>query len=493
MTTISIANRNDGSLGNGFEDRGKWWFPDSPEEILSGVVSFSVEGGGGSLKLTGGFLDPETHYYRQIENVVMFGDTIDHGRVTIIDASYGGPKTRGGNKREDILEEAWMFSSMLIGDHLRDPNQILFQQVIMATQALPEWAASQPNVDSVGDQKPEMMKIEVNIPDSLTAEVNSNKIGMRWADSWSYGRTRATVTVTPKFTFDSITGSTLEDIWESFVTPLLFLTSFATGEPDRLAEIEVVRFVQPASGREAEIFGEKKPERYRVVSTQWAGVMPDGNHRWWEVQLPFKNFEDHFPSIVPAWFKLYRQARATLLEFFAITLYPNMFLEDSFARSVRSLEMWHRSMFNGSIMEEAEYHGLLAKLKDVCTRTEWDLVSMRMKYGNEFTQKMRIDKLIEDAGRHATDLIAHYRTITGRAFSRAVVNMRNQMTHGPGPDESPVMSNREMYWASRMLQFIFHCNLLQQLGFEDQEIDRLIQSSSIYRTLHNNMDAWFSN
>jgi hypothetical protein len=194
--------------------------------------------------------------------------------------------------------------------------------------------------------------------------------------------------MTPKIVVRCQQPQTHEALWEEFVSPLIFLLTLATGTPQRVRRLVLREWSSdPFGGRTAV-----------ALPSRWTDMQPMKAHpRFWEYPLHFLDVEPRFEDVLRRWFALYGDTRQALLEFFTAPLTPGMYAEESFARTVRALEMWHRRRFGGEILPKEHFQDLRSRVEANLTGAELDLVRMRLNFGNEWTLKQRLDALMDAA------------------------------------------------------------------------------------------------
>jgi hypothetical protein len=91
-----------------------------------------------------------------------------------------------------------------------------------------------------------------------------------------------------------------------------------------------------------------------------------------------------------------------------------------------------------------------------------------------------LDELIDAAGEPVASEISSY-----TKFTRRVINMRNQFTHGDGD-----LSHLHMFWATRILDVVFYSVLLRELGVADDDVGRFVRESRVWRQITSMDNVW---
>jgi len=276
-------------------------------------------------------------------------------------------------------------------------------------------------------------------------------------------------TIAPAIELSLATPLNLDRLWDDFVAPTLFFVTFCTGEPNAIREITVIPKLTDTT---------EYTRPVTVIISKWRQVRTGASDSRPSTHLlPFSVVEDRFQEICAAWYRIEAEQKIPLLEFFAVFLDERMFLDEAFLRIVRALESWHRNRFGGTMLAPDEFDQMLRQIKQVLSTAEWDLVKMRLAYGNELTLKRRLEDLIKKAGEPIEQIMqGGY-----EHFGRRVVETRNYLAHG-GLKKVAVYSDEEMIWARKTLQLIFLISVLDALGLSE-EAPELIRRTHLFRTL----------
>jgi hypothetical protein len=309
-------------------------------------------------------------------------------------------------------------------------------------------------------------------PDNLIANLSDRRLSLTWHTSSSFSINTAEVSMVPGLDFEFAESMPVHRIWSECVTPVMFLTTFATGIPDGISRIWV--------GEDA---SDTRPGAELRFARWWAGTSPE-SLRWWDFLVPFQEVEKDFESLLVRWFEIAEDARSALLEYFSVPLTSGMYLEDSFNRTVRSLELLHRGLIGGQLLPDDDYQTLLLAVKGALPKRDWDIASMRLRYGNEPTQKQRLDALVERSGDPVAELIQSF-----HKFTRRVVDKRNELTHGPQLGQSTI-SWEHMAWAQQCLAVVFQSVMLKELGFDEEQSATMIRDSGGWKQISWPGNVW---
>ena len=446
--------------------KGRWWLPSDPTTKVGGTLEFA-SGEGGQLELQGGLMTAGIHPLVQ----VIFG-IADGEQVTVCDGLVTSQNTRGFPPTAQIDRESWSFSTVFVGIHAEEGRATQFDDFDLETTRLSGWV-NQPRPSATPG--PDKVTIESEIPIPRHADID--EVG-RLTFWWSYElKTSADISlvIKPAIEFRPTERMTVDKAWRSFITPMLFFITFASGSADRIVSIRASR--NRVEGQ--------RPEVAEVLMPRWSEEMSGSDRNdVWQHLVQFAELRDCLEAVLSAWFRLVGQSSHSILDFFSVTMTPSMYAEESFLRVARSVESWHRSTIGGSYMGDEDFQRLLEKLTAVMDSRERGFVKPRLR--NERTFRQRLDELLEMCGEPVADLLSGY-----REFPKRVVNTRNSLAHEGKLGDS--FTYEELFWAQKSLEHVFRSVLLRNLGFTDEQILQQVGRTSEWRWLtdpQNRLTTW---
>jgi hypothetical protein len=436
---------------------GMWWTPSAPERRVPGTLRIDLAGQA-KLEVTGELMNVEA----LSSDGVVLGDVFDpQGGVTICGAAVTNQRRRGETTVQEVVG-----TDILVGRQFPEGGLTRFTAVTFESSRLASWTNEpQPDLNNpTGD--PLLYQVSIRVPEPLRCEIRDlGALTMNWLESSSFGIRGASVSVRPVFTVKLDGPLTLEEIWERVVTPLLFFTTFATGQGDSILSLKLQ---SSANARPDDWYDGDKAE---WLGGTWGARSGDDelDVPRWEQLVQFDDVRDRFEQVFPRWFDLFPQAQSSLLDLFAVPITRGLFVEEQFTRIVRAMEAWHRETVGGTFMEDAHFADLLGRLVAAAESSEErSFVKMRLNYANERTLKQRLDALIEAAGSPLNDLVSSY-----SRFSRRVTDTRNSLAHhgslGTAFDDAGLLC------AQKTLELIMRAVLMRRLDFDDEAVAAAVQ------------------
>jgi ApeA N-terminal domain 1 len=430
------------------EHYGQWWLPETDDVRVGGALIFTPEEG--PVLTVAGRL---AHDDEQPPAIV--GLTTSNEYVSIFSPRWQGSSSvsirKGTNPH--ILEEVpskqvWRGSTVAYGLY-PDGEQTTFDYIEVRSPAVSMWIGRpRPRVDHVAGENQDI-QITLERQDAITCSLGDANLSIHWNEQSKTGSGEAQVWYEPCIAIIPTSPLTLDKAWELYLNPILFFVTLATGTAPHLVQLAVSTAYSTNPG--------SIPRR--VLPTVWNRVKAPSRPPWsGEYLVPFEAVEASFEQVMLRWFEIEKQTRTALLEFFSVPFTPTMYEEESFARTVRACEMWHRAHFGGQYMSDDKFGQILNALTQAVAAEDRSFVNVRMQFANELTLKQRLDDMITRADTPLTAL----RDQCDR-FTRRIVNKRNELTHGSV--QSPSLDDDEMAWALYPIQAMFYSNLLRELGY----------------------------
>ena len=189
--------------------------------------------------------------------------------------------TRGFASTAHIESETWHCSTVFIGIHAEEGKDTRFDVFDMETTRLPGWVnrprpSATPSVEKV--------TIESEIP-SQHVVADLGELG-RLTFWWTYEMKTSvdiTLIIRPAVEFQPAEAMNVDQAWRSFISPMLFFITFASGAADRIAAIRVSK--NRVSGQ--------RPEVAEVLMPRWAEEIPEpARNDVWEHLVQFAELDD---------------------------------------------------------------------------------------------------------------------------------------------------------------------------------------------------------
>lgn len=185
----------------------------------------------------------------------------------------------------------------------------------------------------------------------------------------------------------------------------------------------------------------------------------------------FGDISENAEHVFNQWLNTYSIIRPSLGLYFSAVSGDHKYLDGKFLALAQGLETYHRRTSNETLKDEAGFRAMVASILCSCPKQHRRWLWGRLYHGNEINLGQRIKRIIEP-----------YRSYIGNSkqrnkFIRSVVNTRNYLTHYSEELEKDSLKGPELWSLCQKMEAVFQLHLLQQLGFEELEIQRLLSNN----------------
>ena len=185
----------------------------------------------------------------------------------------------------------------------------------------------------------------------------------------------------------------------------------------------------------------------------------------------FADIHKNAENVFNQWFSTYSIIRPSLGLYFSAVSGDYKYLDGKFLALAQALETYHRRTSDETLKDEAEFRAMIASILWNCPKQHRIWLHGRLYHGNEINLGQRIKRIIEP-----------YKSYIGNSkqrnkFIRGVVNTRNYLTHYSESLEKDALKGQELWSLCQKMEAVFQLHLLQQLGFEESDIQRLLSNN----------------
>jgi hypothetical protein len=182
----------------------------------------------------------------------------------------------------------------------------------------------------------------------------------------------------------------------------------------------------------------------------------------------FKDIRENAENVFNKWLSTYSVISPSLSLYFSAVSGEHKYLDGKFLALAQGLETYHRRTSNETLRDESEFRSMVASLLWSCPKKNRKWLRGRLYHGNEINLGQRIKRIIEP-----------YKSYIGNSkqrnkFIRDVVNTRNYLTHYSEELEKDAVAFSELLGLCQKMEAVFQLHLLQQLGFEATDIQRIL-------------------
>ena len=187
----------------------------------------------------------------------------------------------------------------------------------------------------------------------------------------------------------------------------------------------------------------------------------------WDMLFKYEDRQNRVESIINKWIDNYKQIAPALDLYFLTKAGTLPTLNMQFLALAQALEAFHLRTSDEKHMNKAECKEICKKMIEACPEEHRDWFRPKLQRANELTLQNRIEKMIEpfdclidDARR--PQLIKH------------IKNTRNYLTHYDPKLEKKAAKGRVLELLCRKMNALFRLQFLKLIGFDEQEIDDIV-------------------
>ena len=443
------------------EVSGYFWLPSFPKKRIPGVLRIS-DGGRIELEILGSFyentevldiisLNKETKVERIIGEIEKYGD------VTLDDCLFINISTSDTSMSLIYARKAFL------GIAYDDKEPILFNTFKFSVEGINEWVnlnRINPKFKENGD-----ISIEYSPPKEVSIELY-NGMKLLISSSWSLSELPITTEakITKKTYLQLISDHALST--DEFTSIAYKLTNFlcfvidntvcidhisVTSNETQLVPVLLYYRTQPYTENEPEI-------------------------EWHRMLFRYRQIKENAERIINSWLNAYDKIEPSLNLYFSVSTGDQKYVESKFLALAQGLETYHRRTSNKNRMDEDEFEKLTETLIDKCPKKHQDWLSGRLKYGNEYSLRQRLKRIVEPFKEFIGNRKDRDRLIVD------ILNTRNYLTHYSESLKEESVSGEELWFLYRKMEALFQLIFLYKvLDFTKEEVKAIIADNEQLR------------
>lgn len=464
------------TLFEDFEHKGHWWLPVHPDRKVSGTLTYK-SGEDITLELLGSLREPDDRREEKDFNPRFILGTTSEGRPCTLFQNY---EIGSGWSSTDVRSQSLVVDYLFLEEHFSTITEMQFSSAHVTYTYLEEWLGKLPFKSEFlkdGDEYTwnrkatfiEPPSFDANVP-SLHAKISEfHGHSSRGGDPFRelvWGHT-ASLVITPESKQDF-------DWYHKVQFELRNFLSVLIGSPVFLKEVRCV-----FENEEAEDEHDKKKTVYLYYKQANQAVRK--RFHYTDIIVHLKKVEDRIAEILEAWFSKQERLGQVYELFLGAEYNPSLYPHLHFLSLMQALETYHRHVSDGKYLPETEYETVRESLVSaipVGTPTPLrDALKSRIKYGNEFSLRKRLNELFAGLSDSNKELIAP----NIATFISNVVDTRNYLTHYTDELKAQALEDVDLFNANLRLNILLTVLLLKELGIEEGLITELISAHGHFR------------
>jgi hypothetical protein len=454
--------------------KGIWWFPSSPKVQFSGILNIYPDRGI-FLNLMNSFnfeefAKKETLSSEELKKDIMLGISCNGEEITL----QGCSELASSFSPIGVKCISMTASTVLIGAHLEESDDIKFKSISVNLTHLDEWADESgfeilytPDVSHSVSYK-YLNPIQISKVNNFTIFLNFEVRG-------------------PKIP----TASTMT---EAKMKQIAFLKLVSLGEKPLKEYMEIIGHIQSFLSLPV------RTQVYPLIIKAIKGFK-DPKNKEKEIDIPIQIIY-HIPDIPKKINKIIRHSMLFSLsdvkkklesligkwisnsEFFEAIydIYfftldnPRMLLQNQFLNLIQAIESYHRIIMKNHEISPKKYEVKIEKILNNIPNEYKGWLKKKLKYGNEPSLRSRLKQIIKEFSDVTERFISDK-----RKFIQKVVITRNYLSHLDPKSKKAAAKGGSLFDIIQRLKIILIICLLNHLGFSINDIEKIMKRDKWYK------------
>ncbi|MGL4503152.1 MAG: HEPN domain-containing protein [Planktothrix sp.] len=443
---------------NSFESNGYWWLPSNPDNQVPGVIKFTAEEGI-ELSLLGSLNESARSgvQHSLIVGILENGKEITLYRNILIKIQIPHP---------GFFSQQYTAEIGFIGYNFTQSSEMLFYKAVVDYSYLRDWAMI-PYVhrESILNENNQMVGMKFNDyhkPLNIVAKTTEGIISVKYGFSEAGKLTDLDFKQSAAIVIEPENDFSLEILNERFIYPLQNLLTFATGKPNSIVSCDVCY-----DSRNIEVIFKQSMVQKRTDN------LLHPTHMLFTVE----DIKDQFGLSIQQWLNAHKEIDSVCNLFFS-TKYSRLYLQNEFLNIVQAVESYHRRRRKNNYLLEADHTKRIEEILENTPDLHKQWVKEKLHFSNEPTLKDRLKELVQENILVINSLLGFYKTPD--KFIIKVKNTRNFLTHYNKSNENKAAKETELFWMTKILEFLLQACFLSELGCSLEKRAEIISSKSRY-------------
>jgi hypothetical protein len=456
-------------MTNSISFKGVWFLPIDPNKKVAGILSFNQEDGA-ELELIG-----------QLSSILDFNEI--HSPEIILGISTDGKLITLYKNYEYFKSKSipgfgiskYNTQFILIGSHFENEKDLFFNSLIVDFSYLNEWVNQigfeniesnfEKNTSDIRYKKPQNIEFKISEHLNGSFEFSFNAPMHNFIHS-------AVVNQITYLRLNSLSGMTFFEIMDAMwhfnnflvlgVYEDVYPFSVLLTNSDNFEELNGVKY-----------FTETKVY-YKIKSARNNNIRKHQNN----FLFTYTHLNQNFELIIQNWFKN-KEKLNTISVSLIENLLNNKFNENSFLDIIRALETYHRRFKKNELDSKENYSLKLQNILDSIPKEYYEWLKGLLAFSNEPSLGERLKNIFE--------LLSESKVINTIINPHEVIlntkNSRNYYTHFSVKLKNKALEGVELYRLTEKLQIVLFYLILNEIGFEISQIDKMLEANR-YKLYH---------
>jgi hypothetical protein len=437
---------------------GLWWIPEKEGDRIAGTLNISEEGRI-FLDLIGSFKDIADLAVTRNFPVIL--GVANSKLITLTDCI----ETGSSFSFPGFTKQKFDVQVVYIGAHFDSEANINFDKVEVDFPYLAQWTSiSGVKFDYIHNGK---FSVVCELPQPIEICLPMGKMKISFSvrnEAERFDFTTITERTTCIFVSDQV--QSLDELFRGFINPLQNFMTLATMVPNYPTRIALSNSKILDQG--------KRPisvEAIFYILAKEPLVKKLGHDR---MLFKYGNVRESFQNILYNWFMVGPELENVFNLFFSTYYNPGLYLEQRFMNSVQTVEAYHRRRKVNYQIPEEEHNKRIIEITKAVPEKYQDWLEGLLMYSNEPRLKQRLSELISGS------LVEKDVLTRTNKFIRKVLDTRNYYTHYDKSLEKRASQGEELYYVTKVLDYLLMECFLKELGLKQEEIKELFQNNQHY-------------
>ena len=454
-----------------FEFSGWWWLPDSGDNKVPGIMTFSKEEGI-RLKLIGSFKEPtQLGSGDRDEYSLILGFTDEGKLVTLFDAiPFETRLTLPG------LATAQRFWARVgcTGAHFLQPEQARFHKASLEYTHLADWVGRSGFQPEYGTEGGSLTKytLAYTFPDEVKAAMPDGEVCVTYAfESGGDLLREVNLRQSPSMRVDLSHDLTFDQWQTAFVLPLRNLLTLATTRPNAVTRISMYSEDTTVSTSK----GDREVPIELFYQQVWHENVEPKRLFPHDMLFTLHDVAQDFDGVVGNWLRVAKELDSVCNLFFSVRYLPGLYSEHQFLNTVQAAESYHRRRITNEVLAAGEHEKRVASILERTPGEHREWLGQRLVYSNEPSLRDRLNDLLDTTQEVLSPLVQDR-----KRFVQNVVDTRNYFTHYDPDLRSKAAPGSKLYSLTQTLSFMVEACLLNELGLGPERRRELFQRNQRY-------------
>ncbi len=452
--------------------KGLWWLPEHPEKQLSGEIVCGPAAGA-QLSLLGHFFKDAT-----LDTFTVWGMTVRGKPVTLFNCHTKNLTMHLPGAR--VAEISSYFGVM--GGHFKSPDEMKFAKVFANLSHLHEWTWTSAISVAPKESGNGWQICQEMIPDISLGTLGPFSLALKFTGHLSPGFGDCRLSEDCVLCIEAKELTPYES-FENVVRRFQHFVALGVSRPVYALSVSA-RVDKPKQVLQ----GQEIYEEFEVIRKLSRDDAKDETLTPHDMQFCLADLQPQPAEFLKRYFDKHQLLEPVCDLYFSTLYNREMYVQQRFLSLAHAVEAYHRAFIGGKYQTDDEYRNGLKKIlwnaipHDVDADFRASLKN-KLKYLHEFSLRKRIQDI---CARHAAVLTPFFGDST--QFAGAIADQRNWLTH---PDSTAENRPKETDWTdiwlkSEQLSLLIEVCLLQELGFSDEAIAKLLPRNRRTRAIQLN-------